>query len=79
MAETTLWVVEKDGRVLNRGFISERAARAFVEDFVQGLERHRGGTKIRLPEFNIRQDRQYVEDDNHLWRTHKSHVLVTRP
>jgi len=79
MAETILWVVEKDGHVLNRGFVSEASARAFVEDFVHGLESHRGGTKIRVPEFNIRTDRQYVEEDNRVWRTSKSHVQVTRP
>ena len=76
MAETRLWVVEKDGRVLQRGFQSESAAYGFVERFVKGLEGHRAGSKIRVPEFNVKLDRQYLKDDDKLWNEYKTHSQV---
>lgn len=76
MAETHLWVVEKDGRVLQRGFQSERAAYQFVEGFVRGLERHRAGSRIRVPDFNVKLDRQYVKDDDKIWNECKTHSQV---
>lgn len=76
MPETSLWVVEKDGQVIQRGFQSESAAHAFVERFVKGLEGHREGSKIRVPEFNVKPDRQYVKDDDTIWNECKSHTQV---
>ena len=76
MAETTLWVVEKDGRVIQRGFQSESAAYGFVEQFVRGLQSHREGSKIRVPDFNVKVDRQYQRDDNKIWNECKSHTQV---
>lgn len=76
MAETVLWVVEKDGRVIQRGFQSERDAYRFVEGFVQGLERHTAGSKVRVPDFNVKRDRQYDQDDNALWNECKTHTQV---
>lgn len=76
MAETQLWVVEKDGKVLSRGFQSREAAAKFVEHFVNGLQRHISGSKIRVPDFDVKIDRQYLKDDDKLWNEHKTHTQV---
>ena len=78
MAETVLWVVKKDGHVLQRGFQNESAARGFVEDFVRNLDGKRAGTKVRVPDFDVRPDHQYAKDDDQLYREHKTHVQVTK-
>ena len=76
MAETRLWVVEKDGQVLQRGFQSESAAWTFTDGFVKKLLQTRNGTKIRVPEFQVKIDRQYLKDDDVIWNDCKTHTQV---
>lgn len=76
MAETQLWVVVKDGQVLQRGFQSESLAWAFADGFVKKLLQTRAGTKIRVPEFQVKLDRQYLKDDDRIWNDCKTHIQV---
>lgn len=69
--------VTLDGRVMAHG-MKRKEAEAYAKMLADGLESHKAGTKVRQPEINIRPDKQVRSEMDHLYRTMKTHTMVTR-
>ena len=73
------FVVTQNGRVIDRGFLSFQQAYDWANRYVPDLERHKMGTKIYTPDFEVKVDREDLEAENEIWRSCKRHRSIVRP
>ena len=77
MSQRTFCVI-KNGRPVER-YLSEAQAEAYAKLMAEGLESHRAGSKIHVPEFEIAHDRRVEERMNLILKEGKPYAFIQNP
>jgi hypothetical protein len=74
-----MYVLCQDGKVIQRGFSSRAAAELAAKKHAEGYQRHSQSDKRRIPDFDVREDREVLAASNRNYRAYKEGERITWP